>query len=84
MPTMSVVRVIKTAGGTSPTPATYRTHFDQLATGDEHKKARGSAGGNEVIAHLLAIELDLSSSRSEFDNPERKMGTSVGHPALVM
>jgi hypothetical protein len=32
---------------------------DELASGDKDKEPFGSAGGDEVIAHLLAIEVCL-------------------------
>jgi len=36
-----------------------RPYPDELTSGDEEKKAFGSACGEQIIAHLLAIQLYL-------------------------
>ena len=68
-----------------------RSHPDELASGDENKKALGSACGSKIIAHLRAIQVYLLGCRTyvclpvdnEIDNTERQIRESVGHTADI-
>jgi len=66
-------------------------HADDLASGDENKKAFGSACGSKIIAHLSAIQVYLLNAGTdvclpvdnEIDNTERQIRESVGHTADI-
>ena len=64
---------------------------DQLASGDEDKKALGSASTSKIIVHLRAIQVYLLGAGTdvrlpvdnEIDNTERQIRESVGHTADI-
>ena len=68
-----------------------RPYADKLAGGDEDEKALRSGCSDEVIAHLLAIEVDLLGRGTdirfpvdhEIDNARRLAGDRVGDAADI-